>query len=194
MRGKLAALRVPTEGDLGAFSRWAADMRVRRSSPRAYWDEPAMPATWKERLAKQSESKDSVLWAIEAAGELVGSCAVELAGAPAADGIGITHFTIDPDRWRRGYGWDAALAVHRWAFDIVHLRRATAVVAADNAAALRIGERLGYRAYARGHEVYFRDGSYVDEVQLVMDIETWNERWDPAEREYPEPLGEELER
>ena len=194
VRGRAVTLRVPREEDLGSFARWAADMRVRRAGALAYWEQPAMPATWKERLAKRSESKDSVLWAIDAGSQVVGSCAVEFSGAPAADGVGITHFTIDPEHWRRGYGWDAALALHRWVFDIVHLRRAGAVLAADNAAALRVAEKLGYRRYAHGHAVQYRDGGYVDQVRLVMDVEDWTERWDATEREYPVPLGEDLER
>ncbi|CAN5149134.1 hypothetical protein BH18CHL2_BH18CHL2_07480 [soil metagenome] len=193
VRGRSVALRVPREDDLASFARWAADMRVRRTSPHAYWDEPAMPATWKERLAKQSESKDSILWAIDAGGQLAGACGIELSGAPIADSVGMTHFTIDPDRWRQGLGWDAALALHRWVFDIVHLRRATAVIAADNAAALHVAERLGYRRYAEGHAAYYRDGAYVDQVRLMMDVDDWTQRWDATEREYPVPLGEELE-
>src|SRR4030081_1118652 len=48
IRGKRTTLRIPTEEDLPAYSRWMADLRVRRISP--VWHEPAMPATWKERL------------------------------------------------------------------------------------------------------------------------------------------------
>jgi len=42
---------------------------------------------------------------------------------------------------------------------------------ADNVAALRIAERLGYTEFGRGHEVRYRDGAYVDEVWLVMQRE-----------------------
>jgi len=196
VRGKRTALRVPTEADLAGFARWAADLHVRGALTRAYWDEPAMLATWKERLAKQSEDKSSTLWAIDGEGALAGSCRVEYAIEPGHfgnDGIGITHFTIEPDRWGQGLGSDAALALHRWIFDIVHARFAHTALAAHNAGALRVAERLGYETYARGTAVHYGDGRYVDGLQLRMDLTTWDERWGATEREYPVPLGEELE-
>ena len=197
VRGKRTLLRVPTEADLAGIARWAADMRVRGALTHAYWDEPAMPATWKERLAKQSEDKGSVLWAIEADGTLVGSCRVDFPTDPGSfgeGGIGITHFTIDPDRWRQGLGWDAALTLHRWIFDIVHARMSHTSLAAHNAAAIRVAEQLGYETYARGHAVHYGDGRYVDDLQQQMWLATWDERWGATEREYPVPLGDELER
>lgn len=194
VRGKRAQLRVPTESDLEGMARWAADMRVRGALTHAYWDEPAMPASWKERLAKQSEDKGSVLWAIEADGVLVGSCRVEFGTDPGSDNINVSHFTIDPDRWRQGLGSDAALTLCRWIFDIVHARSSATALAAHNVAALRIAERLGYEQYARGHAVHYGDGRYVDELQLRMELETWDERWGATQREYAVPLGDELER
>lgn len=196
LRGKRTVLRVPTEADLDGIARWAADMRVRGALTHAYWDEPATRATWKERLAKQSEDKGSVMWAIEADGKLAGSCRVDYPTDPGSFGeawIGITHFTIDPERWRQGLGWDAALTLHRWIFDVVHARRAGTTLAAHNIAALRITERLGYETFAHGHAVYYGDGRYVDELQQDMKLATWDERWGAAEREYPDPLGDELE-
>lgn len=196
VRGRRTTLRVPVEADLAGIAAWAADLRVRGALSHAYWDEPAMPATWKERLAKQSEDKGSVLWAVEAEGTLAGSCRVEYPTDPGAfggAGIAISHFTIDPDRWRSGLGWDAALTLHRWIFDIVHARFAATTIAAHNAAALRIAERLGYTVYATGRAVKYGDGRYVDEHQLRMELETWDERWGAIEREYPVPLGDELE-
>ena len=86
-------------------------------------------------------------------------------------------------KWRKGFGFDAALALHRYLFDYLNLPRSGVEIRADNAGAFRIAERLGYEEYARGHEVYYRDGAYVDEIQLFMDLDTWNERW-TTEREY----------
>ncbi len=193
VRGKRTLLRVPTEADLDGIARWAADMRVRGALTNAYWDEPAMPATWKERLAKQSEDKGSVLWAIEADGALVGSCRVDIGTDPGSDYANISHFTIDPERWRQGLGSDAALTLCRWIFDIVHVRSSAIRIAAHNTAALRVADRLGYETYALGHAVRYGDGRYVDELQQRMELATWDERWGATEREYPDPLGEELE-
>ena len=48
IRGKTTTLRLPTDADLETYNDWMADMRVRRAH--RVWNEPAMPATWKERL------------------------------------------------------------------------------------------------------------------------------------------------
>jgi hypothetical protein len=40
--------------------------------------------------------------------------------------------------------------------------------------------------------VHYRDGAYVDEVQLMLTKETWHERWS-GEREYA-PLAAEATR
>jgi RimJ/RimL family protein N-acetyltransferase len=84
--------------------------------------------------------------------------------------------------------------VHRWIFDLVHLDWTVIELPADNVAALALCARLGYERFAHGHDVYYRDGAYVDQYQLRMDLATWDERWGAEQREYAVPLGEELER
>lgn len=192
VRGKSTALRVPAEADLEAHRRWAADMRVRRAGPIGRWHEPAATATWKDRWTEQAKDKTSVLWSIEATGTLVGYIRVHFDGAPRSETIVIDQFVIDPAQQRKGYGWDAVLALHRWAFDFMNLRLAVVDrVAADDAARQRIFEKLGYVRFGHGHSVYYRDGAYVDQYLYQLERDTWVERW-PNEREYA-PLAEELE-
>lgn len=193
VRGTRASLRVPAEADLAAHRRWSADLRIRRAGPVGRWHEPAALATWKERWTEQAKDKTSVLWSIEAAGELVGFARLRFDGAPHAEGVGLEQLVIDPDRERRGYGWDAALALHRWIFDLMHLRFAIAAdIAADDLGRQRILERLGYRRFGHGHAVYYRDGGYADQYLYQMELSDWDARW-AGEREYP-PLGDELAR
>jgi RimJ/RimL family protein N-acetyltransferase len=183
IRGKKTTLRLPTEADLEAYDRWMADMRVRRAHH--VWHEPAMPATWKERFKQIAKEKQAVLWSIDAGGRLVGLAVGHL--WPMGNGFDLNHLVIDPHEWHSGHGSDAALALHRFLFDYLDLRLVTVDLRADNAAALKISDKLGYAEYARGHDVQYRDGKYVDEIKLRMDKETWQERWS-AEREYP-PLA-----
>lgn len=186
VRGKRTTLRIPAVEDLPAIAGWMADMRVRRAGQ--IWAEPASDATWKERLAEVAKDERSVLWSIEAEGRAVGTARIGLEREVPA--VWIQHFVVDPEVWGRGYGSDAALAMHRYVFDYLDRRHATLEVAADNAGALRIAERLGYREFGRGHEVYYRDGAYADDVWLRFDRATWDERWGATEREYePLPAG-----
>jgi RimJ/RimL family protein N-acetyltransferase len=184
IRGKTTTLRLPVEADLDTYNRWMADMRARRAH--SVWHEPAMPATWKDRIKEIAKDKMSVLWSIDAEDRLIGFATGNF-WSPTQPGFTLRHFLIEPDEWRKGFGFDAALALHRYLFDYLNLPRSGAEVRADNAGALRIAERLGYEEYARGHDVYYRDGAYVDEIQLFMDLDTWNKRWS-TEREY-EPLA-----
>jgi RimJ/RimL family protein N-acetyltransferase len=185
IRGKTTTLRTPVEDDLASYSRWMADLRVRHLT--RPWHEPAMPATWKERLKEQTKEKNDVLWSVEAEGTLVGLVRVGFGWEPRRDTSHIHSFVIDPEHWRRGHGWDAALALHRYLFDYLDLRRVTVNFTAENAAARRIGERLGYVEFAHKHEVHYRDGAFVDELELLMEREAWDERW-KSEREY-DPMG-----
>jgi RimJ/RimL family protein N-acetyltransferase len=183
IRGKTTTLRMPLEADLDTYNRWMADMRVRRAH--TVWREPAMAATWKERFKEIAKDKQTVLWSIDAGGRLVGFAVGHV--WPMGNGSDVNHFVIDPDEWRRGFGSDAALALHRFLFDYLDLRLVTVDLRADNATGLGIAQKLGYAEYARGHDVHYRDGAYVDELKLRMDKETWQDRWN-AEREYP-PLA-----
>ncbi len=186
VRGKRTTLRTPTEDDLPAYSRWMADMRVRRVAP--VWHQPAMPATWKERLKEQAKEQRAVLWSIEADGRLVGLARARVGGVESPPSAHLQHFIIDPDEWRKGYGWDAALALHRYFFDYLDLKRSGAELRTDNAAALRIAEKLGYVEFGRGHQVHYRDGAYVDESWVLMERTAWDERFGKTEREYV-PFG-----
>ena len=190
VRGKTTTLRLPVEADLETYNRLMADMRVRRAH--RVWHEPAMPVTWKERLKETAKNKMDVLWSIDLGGRLVGFAAGSF-WSPTEPGFTLRQLVIDPDEWRKGHGFDAALALHRYLFDYLDLRRSGVEIRADNAAGLRIADRLGYTEYARGHEVHYRDGAYVDEIQLLMTKDTWQERWGATEREYP-PLAAEATR
>ena len=186
IRGKRTTLRTPVEDDLPAYSRWMADMRVRRAGP--IWHEPAMPATWKERLKEQAKDQRAVLWSIEAEGRLIGLLRARIGGVESPPAAHLQHFMIDPDEWRKGYGWDAALALHRYFFDYLDLKRSGTELRTDNAPALRIAEKLGYTEFGRGHQVHYRAGSYVDESFILMERAVWDERFGKTEREYA-PLG-----
>jgi RimJ/RimL family protein N-acetyltransferase len=194
VRGKLTTLRLPVDADLDAHKRWAADMRVRRAGPIARWHEPAATATWKERWTAEAKDRSRVLWSIAVGNETVGYVRIRFEGGPhSSELVGIEQFVIDPEHQGKGYGFDAALALHRWIFDYANVRMAaTDQVAADDLGRQRILEKLGHVRFGHGHSVYYRDGAYVDQYLYQLERETWLERW-PNEREYA-PLGEETTR
>src|SRR5512132_4313599 len=120
IEGTRTRLRTPTEDDLPAYNRWVADLRVRHAT--RLWHEPAMPATWKDRFTEHWKDKNAVLWSIEADKKLVGLVRFGFGWNERNYGW-VDQFVIDPDVWHTGIGTDAALALHRYLFDYLDLRR-----------------------------------------------------------------------
>ena len=180
VRGQRTTLRTPTEDDLVSFNRWMADMRVRHAN--RVWHEPAMPATWKERFSEQWKDKNAVLWSIDADTRLVGLVRFEFGWSERNFGW-IDQLVIGPDAWRQGLATDAALALHRYLFDYLDLRRVNVTIREDNVAAAKIAKRLGYTEFAKGNDVFYRDGAYVNEIWLLCERAAWNERFGDL-REY----------
>ena len=71
-----------------------------------------------------------MLWSIEADGRLIGLAAGDLWSM--GNGFSLNQLVIAPDEWRKGYGFEAALALHRYFFDYLDLRRTAIDVRADN--------------------------------------------------------------
>src|SRR2546422_8725666 len=101
IRGKKTTLRMPEEADLDGYARWMADLRVRRAH--RGWHEPAMPATWKQRLKDVAKEKRAALWSIEAEGRLIGLGAGDLWSR--GNGFSFTPLAIAPYEWRQGDGF-----------------------------------------------------------------------------------------
>ena len=189
VRGKSVTLRTPTEADLPLVNAWMADMRVRRGGH--LWDEPAALETWKERYKEAAKAERTALWTIAEGGRAVGLTQVEFWHEPRA-GASLRFFIVDPDVWRRGLGSDAAIALHRYLFDYLDLKVVAIELPADNAGGVRIAERLGYKTFGQGHDVYYRDGAYADRLEMRLDRAVWDERWS-GEREYA-PLATDVTR
>ena len=169
IRGKKTTLRLPIEADLETYNRWMADMRVRRAH--RVWHEPAMPATWKERFKEIAKEKESILWSIDTDGKLIGFALGHL--WTIGNAFDVIHFLIDPAEWRKGYGFDAALALHRYLFDYLDLRLATAELRADNAAGLKIVAKLGYIEFAHGPD-FPETLAYVKQGRKVVVLRTFS--------------------
>ncbi len=54
-------------------------------------------------------------------------------------------YELHPDSWGQGYATEAARALLRFGFDALHLRRVRAYCIAENAASVRVLERIGMR-------------------------------------------------
>jgi [ribosomal protein S5]-alanine N-acetyltransferase len=52
---------------------------------------------------------------------------------------------VAPDRWRQGFATEAATAVRRYAADTLHLTRLISLIHPENAASIRVAEKIGER-------------------------------------------------
>jgi ribosomal-protein-alanine N-acetyltransferase len=90
------------------------------------------------------------IWAVvlKSSGEMIGSCGLfPIEGK--GPGIEIAyHFRRDV--WGRGYATEAARAVLRYGFDELKLPRIIALVDEENAASMRVAEKVGMRPEGKG--------------------------------------------
>lgn len=81
---------------------------------------------------------------------------------------------FDPAHHGRGYATEATTELVRSCFEDLGLRRITAEAFADNAASLRIMDRLGMRRETLGvRTTLHRSGSWVDSVVYALLADEW---------------------
>lgn len=81
---------------------------------------------------------------------------------------------VDPSYAGQGIATEAAQALLRICFDGLGLRRVTAAAFADNAASVRVMEKLGMRIEGRGiREALHRDHGWVDGVNAALLADEW---------------------
>jgi len=81
--------------------------------------------------------------------------------------LGVIGWLLDPAYAGHGYATEAAAEMLRICFEELGLRRVVAGAFADNAASLRVSEKLGYRP--DGVDVVARRGQRAEDVRLVVE-------------------------
>lgn len=81
-------------------------------------------------------------------------------------------WAVHPDEWGRGYATEAAWRVMDWAFQELKVHRIVAFCRADNAASLRVMEKLGMHQDGRLRETRWLRGMWWDEyVYSILERE-----------------------
>ncbi len=92
----------------------------------------------------------------------------------AQDTQGDIGWLVDPEYAGRGIATEAAGALLRLCFEELGLRRVTAAAFADNAASVRVMEKLGMRLEGRGvRQALHRERGWVDGVHFAVLVEEW---------------------
>jgi len=69
---------------------------------------------------------------------------------------------LDPAHWSKGYGSEATQLMVEYAFNTLNLNRIQLHVCAENSAAIKIYERVGFIKEGVLRKAMFRNGNYVD--------------------------------
>lgn len=162
--GSLVALRERRPADAPYAAVWLNDPETMRWTLRTYpagpdaYDVPAEPPAW----------GTVPLTVVDlASGRPIGHAG--LADMSPEQRRALAWLTIGDAAFRgRGYGTDAMRTLCRWAFDTVNLAKVELEVVADNVAALRLYERLGFVREVHRRRALWIDGAWRDEYLMGL--------------------------
>ena len=158
----------------------------------AYRNDPAVAALqdWelpvtRERVARQVQQAwtdlapgDSRNIGIERDGELVGDIYVGLDehNVTGEHGVAEIGFTLATEHHNKGYAGEAAAAIVADLVGRLGVHRIFAQLSPQNAASMRVLERLGMRREALAPKSYWWRGQWDDNLVYAMSAEEWRER------------------
>jgi RimJ/RimL family protein N-acetyltransferase len=165
--GSLVRLRAPAARDVDDLYRWFNDRTVTAGLGVRYPVSRQAEADWVERNAVASYSNAN--FAIETLdGTFLGTCGLYDTAQPenrsAELGITIGH----PDHQGRGYGTDTVRTLCRFGFAEMNLHRIELLVFAQNAAARRVYEKVGFVVDAVARAAHWGDGAWYDDVHMSL--------------------------
>ncbi len=168
--GEKVRLRPPEMRDAALFVRWLSNPAMRRYLSLRYISE-AHEGPWLERLIRASSgpTPSEIPFVIEErlTERPIGNLtlrAINWRDRHAELGIVIG----EEELWGQGYGSDAMLTLLEIGFHWYNLHRIYLIVHADNARGIRAYEKCGFRVEGRQREAVFRDGRYIDLVQMSI--------------------------
>lgn len=159
-------LRRVVPGDAEAFLGWRSQPSVVRYMYQPPWDLATAELklnTWSS--APFEEPGDVLVLAVEVDGDVVGETLLKWAAGPRQAEVG---YALHPDVSGRGLATEAADATLGLAFAAYGFHRVFARIDEENAASVRVAERLGMRNEARLVENDLRDGVWSTEVVYAI--------------------------
>lgn len=88
-------------------------------------------------------------------------------------------YSLDPDRWGRGFATEAVTAVVDWVFDELGVTRVVGMLHPDNRRSAMVLERCGFRFEGHTRRSYWLDGRVMDDLiygMLPEDRDAWRAR------------------
>lgn len=166
--GERVRLRQPREGDLPDLLAVFGDAETLRYWSHGPLDTLAAARTYFEGIEEGLRDRALFQWAVTepAADRLVGT--VTLVGWDRDHRRAEIGFILHPSRWGRGLASDAVRTALRFGFGPMGLHRVEADVDPENAASLRLLERLGFQCEGTLRQRWFTFGTWKDSVVLGL--------------------------
>jgi RimJ/RimL family protein N-acetyltransferase len=169
IEGKLVRLRPPRPEDAAEMTTWFEDLEVTRFIKRRH---PLSIEAQKEFLDRTARDADSIFWAVEHEGRLVG--ATSIVRIDWKEGHGTTGTVIGHKKvWGRGVARELMQLRAEYAFMQLPLRKLKSAYLDGNAASGHAQAAAGYREVGRWHQERFIDGAWRDEVLTELMREDW---------------------
>ena len=162
IKGKKVMLRAWGAEDLGMLRDMRNDLSLQRqlmAHPRGNSLDQV-----REWLAARSKSSDGVFLVIvsQPSGEMAGY--IQAVGMDLINGIGSIGICIAPGFQGKGYGGEAMALLESYLKDIFGIRKLMLEVLAENAVAIGMYIKHGYREVGRLQQHFYSDGEYADVV------------------------------
>jgi len=179
LKGRKVLLRPFEETDCRQMQIWINDEDIRRNllafRPMSARDE----REWMEKMQKMENAIPLAICTLD--GELIGSTGIfkinwQHRYASTGTLIG------DPERRNKGFGTDAKMHVLNYAFNVLNLHRMVTEAFEFNEPSLHYNLKCGYKVEGRLRQHYFKEGRYVDAVQLGVLREDWLPLWEEYNR------------
>jgi RimJ/RimL family protein N-acetyltransferase len=167
--GKLVKLRPPEAEDAAEMTKWFEDLEVTRFIKLR---NPPSVGAEKEFLDRTARDPDSVFWAVDYEGRLVGGTSI--VAIDWKNAFGTTGTVIgDKSAWGKGLARELMLLRADYAFTQLPLRKLKSGYLEGNIASARAQKAAGYREVGRWHGDRFIDGKWVDHVLTEVLREDW---------------------
>ncbi|MFC7723246.1 GNAT family N-acetyltransferase [Nonomuraea recticatena] len=168
LTGDLVRLRALEPADSELMWRWYHDPEVGR------WMNSAPPISLAQNMAKGLDRPrntfEQMLLGIEPLDDprLIGYVSLGDTDFVARD-ITLQSFAVgDRDAWGKGYATDALRVACRFVFEEIGMHRVTLWVAAENTAAIRAYERVGFVQEGRKRESFLTGGKLHDYLMMGL--------------------------
>jgi diamine N-acetyltransferase len=179
LKGKKVILRPFEESDYLQMQIWINDEEIRRNllafRPMSARDE----REWFEKIQKTENAIHLAICTLD--GKLIGSTGIfrinwQHRFAHTGTIIG------DPEQRNKGFGSDAKMHLLNYAFNTLNLNRMVTEAFEFNESSLRYSLKCGYKVEGRLRRQYFKEGRYIDAIQLGVLREEWLPLWEEYNR------------